>query len=91
MVSASGVGVTTAAMIRIITIAYLRLLRISLGVKKPRLATIYTSIGNWKTTPVASVNVATDEMYESILNRFWMSGLTINPAKNRIDSGVIIK
>ena len=40
MVSKSGVGVTTAAMIRIITVAYLREDRINLGVITPNLESI---------------------------------------------------
>ena len=61
MVKISGVGVTTAAIIKIITVAYLLELRIILGVIIPNLERINIRIGNSNTKPEPNVNVATED------------------------------
>src|SRR5690606_15389416 len=67
MVIISGVGVTIAAIIRIMIKAYRLVDFMNAGVITPTLDKIKITIGNSKTIPVPNDIVATEERYELII------------------------
>ena len=71
----SGVGVIMAAMMRIKTIAYRRDARMKWGVMTPTLDRIRMTMGNSKTMPQPSDNVATNDKYEPMVMVLVISGL----------------
>ena len=77
IVMISGVGVTIAAIIKIITVAYLLLDLINFGVINPSLERIKMIIGSSKIMPVPKVKVETDDKYESTVKVFLISALTV--------------
>ena len=90
MVIRSGVGVTTAAMINIITVAYLRDDFMNSGVMMPSFDRIKITMGNWKVRAAPIVSVATTEKYESMVIWLLMIALTSQLDKKLMDKGAMI-
>ncbi len=83
----SGVGVRTAAMMKLIRIAYFRFFDSICGVTTPSRAAIVMMTGSSKTAPNASVNFSTKSTYAP-MEIIGARSLPGNETRNRIANGI---
>lgn len=88
MFTGSGVGVMTAEIIAVITIAILHCRKRDWGLRKPMADNKKEANGNWKATPIQNITAVTKRTYDS--GRGVVSIPATKPCKKGIATGSIV-